>query len=78
MPMAVMGIGHMRVIVHEVGVMVLMAVGLTRRVARLVDVLVVLVVLVHVRVRHLVVLVPVGMPLTEQGGDAERHQQHGD
>lgn len=49
----------MRMIVHEIGVMVRVAVRLARRVTGTMSMLMVLVVPVEVRVRHLFVLVEV-------------------
>ncbi len=59
MPVPVMDLRHVRMIMHEVRVMVLVAVWLARRVTGAMNMLMVLVVHVEVRMRHLFVLVQV-------------------
>src|SRR5687768_17179279 len=75
--MPVVDVRHVGVIVHELSMKVLVTVWLARRVAGAMSVLMVLVVYVEVRVRQLFMPVQMRMAFAQEGGDAERHQQHG-
>ena len=71
-------IGHMRVVMHEVLVVMEVAVRLALWVARAVRVLVMLVVRVLVLVGHRRVLVAVRVLLAKQERDTEAHREHRD
>jgi hypothetical protein len=75
--MPVMDVRHVRVVVRERLVGVLVRVGLARRVARAVRVAVVLVVDVAVLVGRRLVDVEVRVPLAEEQTEAEGHRPRG-